>query len=258
MPIDKPIRHRAPVLSLEGDQVWVAFQYKRFLGLCFHYGLLGHESKSCTIRLREGEETPYREWLRAGFRRPKSQQTRAPPTPPRRDQGDTSDGAPPPSDHDLETINPPLVIHVINGIDEGVTNMQPALITNKETSVSVPIDFENGPIMMQTEFNGIEHNPENHGARLVSVPISYVDNVESKESKTLANTSMRESRDTKKKPNAKNLPRLKKIPRPEFDSSSKPVVSEGFVGKKRTCEAKNEVVKERKRTKTCTTVATAI
>ncbi|KAK7860216.1 hypothetical protein CFP56_042125 [Quercus suber] len=46
MPIDKPIQRGAPVLSPEGDQVWVAFQYERLLGLCFHCGLLGHESKS--------------------------------------------------------------------------------------------------------------------------------------------------------------------------------------------------------------------
>ena len=92
MPIDKPIRCSAPVISPEGDQVWVAFQYERLQGLCFHCGLLGHESKSCIVRLRDGEETPYGEWLRASFRRPKFQQTRAPPTPPRWDQGDKVQG----------------------------------------------------------------------------------------------------------------------------------------------------------------------
>ena len=92
MPIDKPIRCSAPVISLEGDQVWVAFQYERLQGLCFHCSLLGHESKSCIVRLRDGEETPYGEWLRASFRRPKFQQTRAPPTPPRWDQGDKVQG----------------------------------------------------------------------------------------------------------------------------------------------------------------------
>ena len=95
---------------------------------------------------------------------PKFQQTRAPPTLPHRDRGDTSDGAPPSSGHNPETVNPPLVIHVINGIDKGVTDKKPALITNKETSVSVPTDSKNGLVMMHIEFNGIEHNPENHGA----------------------------------------------------------------------------------------------
>ena len=69
MPIDKLIQRGALVVSPEGDQVWVAFQYERLLGLCFHCGLLGHESKSCTVRLREGEETLYGEWLRAGLRK---------------------------------------------------------------------------------------------------------------------------------------------------------------------------------------------
>uniref|UniRef100_A0A7N2LK31 Zinc knuckle CX2CX4HX4C domain-containing protein n=1 Tax=Quercus lobata TaxID=97700 RepID=A0A7N2LK31_QUELO len=93
MPTDKPIQRGAPVISPEGDQVWVAFQYERLQGLCFHYGLLGHEAKSCIVRLRDGEETPYGEWLCVGFRRPKFQQTRAPPTPPRRDQGDKVQGS---------------------------------------------------------------------------------------------------------------------------------------------------------------------
>ena len=70
MPLDKPIHRRAPVLSLEGDTMWVAFQYERLLGLCFRCGLLGHEAKVCLASVvREGEELPYRDWLRAGFRR---------------------------------------------------------------------------------------------------------------------------------------------------------------------------------------------
>lgn len=168
----------------------------------------------------------------AGFRRPKFQQTRAPPTPPRWDQGDTSARAPPLTSHTPETTNPPPISHVINGIDEGVTEIQSAFNTHRMTPVSIQADFENGPdFMIHTEFNGIEHNPENHGAQLVSVPISYVDNMESKDFENLANTSTRESRDTNKKPTAKTL-KFKKIPRPEHDATSKPVVPEGLVGKK--------------------------
>ena len=73
--------------------------------------------------------------------------------------------APPLTSHTLETANPPPISHVINGIDEGVTDMQPALNTHRETSVSIQADSENGPeFMIHTEVNGIEHNPENHGA----------------------------------------------------------------------------------------------
>ena len=35
MPLDKPIRREALVLNPERDIVWVSFQYKRLLGLCF-------------------------------------------------------------------------------------------------------------------------------------------------------------------------------------------------------------------------------
>ncbi|KAL0000189.1 hypothetical protein SO802_019791 [Lithocarpus litseifolius] len=183
---------------------------------------------SCTVRLREGEETPYGEWLRAGFRRPKFQQTRAPPTPSRRDQEDSSVRDPTPSGHTPEM---PPVRHVINGIDEGVTDLQPAFNTHEKLSVSGQDVSENGhDFMMHTEFNGIQHNPENHGERLISVPISYVD-VERKDSKTLANTCTGEPRDTKQKPNEKTR-KFKKIPRPEHDTTSKPAVSEGLVRKK--------------------------
>lgn len=192
MPIDKPIRHGVPVLSPEGDQVWVAFQYEQLLGLCFHCGLLGHEAKSCTVGLREGKETPYGDWLRAGFWRPKIQQTRTSPRPSRQEQGDTSARAPPSTCYTPEADTPPSETHVSNGIaiDEEVTDIQLAIKRSKEISVSTQSVLENSPdIMIHTNFNGIEHNPENHGSHLVSVPISYVENVESKDSEALATTN---------------------------------------------------------------------
>ena len=83
--------------------------------------------------------------------------------------------------------------------------MQPALNTHRETSVSIQANSENGPeFMIHTEVNGIEHNLENHGAQLVSVHISYMEMVESKDSETLGNTSTRESRDTTKETKCKN------------------------------------------------------
>ncbi|XP_030963118.1 uncharacterized protein LOC115986612 isoform X5 [Quercus lobata] len=66
VPLDKPIRGGAAVLSPEGDKVWVAFKYERLSGLCFHCGLLGHEAKACEFtKLKVWEESPYGEWLRA-------------------------------------------------------------------------------------------------------------------------------------------------------------------------------------------------
>ena len=72
MLLDKPIQRGAPVISLEGDKVWVAFQYECLLRLCFNCGLLGDEAKVCkSAGYREGGESPYGDWLRAGFRKPR-------------------------------------------------------------------------------------------------------------------------------------------------------------------------------------------
>ena len=62
MPLDKPICRGTPILSPEGDEVRVAFQYKWLLGLCFHCGLLVHEAKTCkNMTLKVGEESPHGE-----------------------------------------------------------------------------------------------------------------------------------------------------------------------------------------------------
>nr|XP_023928912.1 uncharacterized protein LOC112040249 [Quercus suber] len=53
MQLDKLIRRGAPVLSPEGDTVWVAFQYERCVQL--------------QLSQIEGEELPYGDWLWAGF-----------------------------------------------------------------------------------------------------------------------------------------------------------------------------------------------
>ena len=72
MPLDKPIQIGAPVISLKGDKVWVAFQYEHLLGLCFNCGLLGHDAKVCSApKIGEANESPYGDWLRAGFHRQK-------------------------------------------------------------------------------------------------------------------------------------------------------------------------------------------
>ena len=68
VPLSKPLRRSAPILSPEGDKVWVAFQYERLQGLCFNCGILGHELKTCTRPISMvGDERQYGEWLRASF-----------------------------------------------------------------------------------------------------------------------------------------------------------------------------------------------
>ena len=92
MLLDKPIQRGAPVISLEGDKVWVAFQYERLLRLCFNCGLLGDEAKVCkSAGYREGGESPYGDWLRAGFRKPRVTTWHQTPSPPRRNMDEADD-----------------------------------------------------------------------------------------------------------------------------------------------------------------------
>ena len=88
MPLDKPIQRGALVISPEGDRVWVAFRYKCLLGLYFNCGFLGHESKACMKeKIRDGRDSSYGDWLRAGYRKPNVNNNRnRPPSPPRRNR----------------------------------------------------------------------------------------------------------------------------------------------------------------------------
>nr|POE59866.1 hypothetical protein CFP56_50051 [Quercus suber] len=47
IPLSKPLRQGGPMLTPEGNKVWIAFKYERINGLCFTYGKLGHEMKAC-------------------------------------------------------------------------------------------------------------------------------------------------------------------------------------------------------------------
>ena len=93
LPLDKSIRRGAPVLSLKGDKVMVAFQYERLMGLCYNCGLLGHEAKGCNAGMRrQGEDSPYGEWLKAGSRKPKLYRNHRPSSPQRQNSMETANG----------------------------------------------------------------------------------------------------------------------------------------------------------------------
>ena len=69
IPLDKPLWRGGPVVSPEGDEVRVAFRYKRLVGWCFTCGRIGHELKECRkVSTHDTEDRPYGEWMKAGFR----------------------------------------------------------------------------------------------------------------------------------------------------------------------------------------------
>ena len=64
---DEPLRWGGPIVSLEGDEVWVAFWYECLVGWCFACGRNGHDEKECSMA--GGEDMgnqQYREWMKAG------------------------------------------------------------------------------------------------------------------------------------------------------------------------------------------------
>ena len=66
LPLDKPIRKGAPVLSPKGVRVQIASQYERLVGLCFSCGKLRHEAKECLSKVSATtSERLYGEWLKA-------------------------------------------------------------------------------------------------------------------------------------------------------------------------------------------------
>ncbi|KAK9989666.1 hypothetical protein SO802_029905 [Lithocarpus litseifolius] len=78
IPLDKSVHRGGPVVNPEGDQTLVAFKYERLCGLCFQCGRIGHKSKECNLPSMEGEELPYGEWMKAGFKKGGAESRRTP------------------------------------------------------------------------------------------------------------------------------------------------------------------------------------
>uniref|UniRef100_A0A7N2MYN9 Zinc knuckle CX2CX4HX4C domain-containing protein n=1 Tax=Quercus lobata TaxID=97700 RepID=A0A7N2MYN9_QUELO len=62
------------MISPEGDKLWVAFKYKRIVGLCYSCGRLGQKMKTSPIYHSsftsdtEAVNLPYGDWLKVGGR----------------------------------------------------------------------------------------------------------------------------------------------------------------------------------------------
>ena len=190
MPIDKPIRRGAPVISPEGDKVCVAFQCEHLLGLYFNCSFLGHEAKVCTVsRIGECKESPYGDWLRADFRWQKEVRGRRTPSPPRRNMEEhiRRDENPPQSN------STPGVLHgnsltATTIIEPGTSNGNSStavtvteIVDNKlaiilrldgydsQLPCTSEINERNPEIMVHTDAIGIEHNTE----KIMTVESAY-------------------------------------------------------------------------------------
>ena len=183
MPLDKPIQRGALVISPEGDRVWVAFRYKCLLGLYFNCGFLGHESKACMKeKIRDGRDSSYGDWLRAGYRKPNVNNNRnRPPSPLRRNMEEndgnqyTNPSPQPPHNSEPGTSQDNIDNHatVIENIEQHVTAF--TCMCKIEAQFPNPSDgsFLNRDAMDLNCESGIEKDPEIIGDSLISVPILY-------------------------------------------------------------------------------------
>ena len=261
MPLDKPIRHVAPVLSLEGDTMWVAFQYERLLGLCFRCGLLGHEAKVCSaLVVKEGEDLPYGDWLRAGFRRQRVQSRKEALSLPYRQPTDHQ----PPRTIDSPVVAPTgSITSMEKDINEGVMDSIMALTAQNSHSMVKQTIMENiNPDFMEEITPGVmrEINPDNkelpnnkelnrkeknvgvHAKEFINIPIMYVGNIGNSginsQSETLApHDSKGKSRAPLQAPRPKTL-KWTKIARVDRVDSANTTPPTGTIetGKKRSHE----------------------
>lgn len=176
VPLSKPLRRGAPILSPDGDTVWVAFQYERLQGLCFNCGILGHELKTCTRPISMvGEERQYGEWLRAGFRRQKDVRGRKTTSPPPRSMEETAAN---------QIRKPSTQVHIsVVENSNGNPNIMETEIVEKlipnnsgfeDGQTSIPFQIESPTTTQVTKiYTAREEIEENHDTNLVLVPITY-------------------------------------------------------------------------------------
>ena len=182
MPLNKPIQRRAPVINPKGDRVSVAFQYERLLGLCFDCGFLGHEAKACIKeKLRYGSDSPYGDWLRAGYRKQSDKSRNKPTSPPRwnMEENDVNRNAnlplQPPTNSELGTSRGKFSEHVtvIEIMEKHVTAFTDACEIDGLSPNPLGGSLDNRVPMVLNCENGINQEIEIIGDRLVNVPILY-------------------------------------------------------------------------------------
>ena len=176
----KPIKRGALILSPEGDKVWIAFQYERLVGLCFNYGLIGHEARECHHPLSNTEEEkPYGEWLRAGSRGVKDPRGKKQASPPQRKAEKANervrDQPQPPQDQQMAEANGTEAVRgtvtreeliVTDSTKKGVTAS-----AENHNSVDHTLNYSD---MVMGNAEG-EHETEILGGSLVIVPVTCLE-----------------------------------------------------------------------------------
>ena len=153
------------------------------MGLCFNCGFLGHESRACTKeKIRDGRDSLYGDWLRAGYCKLNVNNNRnRPPSPPRRNRKendgnrDTNQPLQPPHNSESETSQDNTDDHatIIENIEQQVIAFMGMYEIEAQFPNPSDSSFLNRDIMDLNCESGIEKDPEIIGDSLISVPILY-------------------------------------------------------------------------------------
>uniref|UniRef100_A0A7N2MG08 DUF4283 domain-containing protein n=1 Tax=Quercus lobata TaxID=97700 RepID=A0A7N2MG08_QUELO len=172
MPIDKPIRRGAPVISPEGDRVWVAFQYERLLGLYFNCSFLGHEAKK-EVRGRRTPSPPRRN-MEEHIRRDKN-----PP------QSNSKPGVLHGNSLTATTViepgtsngNSSTAVTITEIVDKKLAIIPRLDGYDSQLPCTSEINERNPEIMVHTDVIGIKQNTEKIYDSWISIPIMYEENL---------------------------------------------------------------------------------